>query len=469
MRSLPQWAVAAAAAAGGGALIAVLLRRWREQVSGQAELYPGLQASCTVPSPRRSKPTAADVIALGHVVIVGAGIVGLAIANELARRGCEVTVLEKEMAAGTQATALSWAWINANSKKPKHYQRFNMLAMDLWNLMFPGYVNWCGSLLLNENPKQEVDEYPCHKVEWSQVPDLQPGIACETLGGTSGTKSGCSYFPSEGITEPHKVINEMLRRAEARQVRLVYGATVTGFPWDIEGDVRGVTYVLHGSQGWDGPQTITADVVVLSNGTGVEQLAKSAGFKVPLLHKPGFLAHTEPVKDVVKRVIVSPNCHILQRENGSLVIGESKEAGGASSVAYAVDRYAHEGFRSNMPPASHSEEQEDEELAELSTFGHRALGAAKSILPVIEEAKLSRVTCGYRPFPEDGLPVIGFCSSSCSTRSPGLYIAVMHSGITLAPLAGAAAALEIAEGLDLDLLAPYRVNRFTKIFKNKGL
>ena len=43
------------------------------------------------------------------------------------------------------------------------------------------------------------------------------------------------------------------------------------------------------------------------------------------------------------------------------------------------------------------------------------------------------------------------------------------SGITLAPLAGAAAALEIAEGLDLDLLTPYRVNRFTKIFKNKGL
>uniref|UniRef100_A0A7S0NFD7 FAD dependent oxidoreductase domain-containing protein n=1 Tax=Hanusia phi TaxID=3032 RepID=A0A7S0NFD7_9CRYP len=449
----------AAAAAGGGGLIFMLLRRWYERGGGtrQAELFPGLHASCTSPSPRRSKPR--------HVVVVGAGIVGLSIANELARRGCKVTVLEKEMSAGTQATALSWAWINANSKQPKHYQRFNMLAMDLWDLMFPGYVRWCGSILLNENPKQEVAEYPRHEVSWSQVAELQPGVAWDAAKEGSG-ESACSYFPSEGVTEPFKVISEMLRRAEAREVQVVYGVTVTGFPWDVEGDVRGVTYVLHGSQGWDGPQTMAADVVVLSNGTGVEQLAKCAGFKVPLLHKPGFLAHTEPIADLVKRVVVSPNCHILQRENGSLVIGESKEAGGASSVAYAVDRYAHESFRSNMPPASNSDEQEDDQgLAELSTFGHRALAAAKRILPVIEEAKLSRVTCGYRPFPEDGLPVIGFCSSSCSTRSPGLYIAVMHSGITLAPLAGAAAALEIAEGLDLDLLSPYRVGRFTKVFR----
>ena len=64
-------------------------------------------------------------------------------------------------------------------------------------------------------------------------------------------------------------------------------------------------------------------------------------------------------------------------------------------------------------------------------------------------------TVGTRPVPIDGLPVIG--------RAPGisgLYITVMHSGITLAPLVGRLGAADILSGCASDELKDYRLERF---------
>lgn len=59
----------------------------------------------------------------------------------------------------------------------------------------------------------------------------------------------------------------------------------------------------------------------------------------------------------------------------------------------------------------------------------------------------------FRPVPADGLPVMG-------EAADGLYLAVMHSGATLAALAGELAAREILGGSAEPLLAPYRPGRF---------
>jgi glycine/D-amino acid oxidase-like deaminating enzyme len=57
--------------------------------------------------------------------------------------------------------------------------------------------------------------------------------------------------------------------------------------------------------------------------------------------------------------------------------------------------------------------------------------------------------------PGDGLPVLGFAA-----KAPNLYLAMMHSGVTLAPLVGALATIEIVDAIRVDTLAPYRVERF---------
>jgi glycine/D-amino acid oxidase-like deaminating enzyme len=64
------------------------------------------------------------------------------------------------------------------------------------------------------------------------------------------------------------------------------------------------------------------------------------------------------------------------------------------------------------------------------------------------------VTLGFRPLPTDGFPVIGFPAARRD-----VYLTVMHSGVTLSPLVGRLAAAEILDGVDVNLLAPYRLER----------
>jgi glycine/D-amino acid oxidase-like deaminating enzyme len=66
-------------------------------------------------------------------------------------------------------------------------------------------------------------------------------------------------------------------------------------------------------------------------------------------------------------------------------------------------------------------------------------------------------TLGHRPIPGDDYPAVG--------RVPGiagLSMAVMHSGITLAPAIGRCLAREILTGQRDPLLAPYGLERFRK-------
>jgi glycine/D-amino acid oxidase-like deaminating enzyme len=44
--------------------------------------------------------------------------------------------------------------------------------------------------------------------------------------------------------------------------------------------------------------------------------------------------------------------------------------------------------------------------------------------------------------------------------APNAYIAYTHSGVTLAPMIGEMAALEIATNEQVEILAPYRPDRF---------
>ncbi len=46
---------------------------------------------------------------------------------------------------------------------------------------------------------------------------------------------------------------------------------------------------------------------------------------------------------------------------------------------------------------------------------------------------------------------------------PSGYLAVTHSGVTLAPLIGEFAAIEIVDGHTIDLLQPFRLGRFQPV------
>ena len=89
----------------------------------------------------------------------------------------------------------------------------------------------------------------------------------------------------------------------------------------------------------------------------------------------------------------------------------------------------------------------------------RALFAeVQAMLKGGDALKLDFHTLGYRPTPSDGFPIIGRAAGV-----DGLYVAVMHSGITLAPVVGLFATQELTTGRRDPLLAPYGLVAFCSI------
>tara|TARA_B110000208_G_scaffold170419_1_gene211948 strand:+ start:2786 stop:3139 length:354 start_codon:yes stop_codon:yes gene_type:complete len=68
------------------------------------------------------------------------------------------------------------------------------------------------------------------------------------------------------------------------------------------------------------------------------------------------------------------------------------------------------------------------------------------------------VSLAQRPVPQDGMPVVGACGPD------GVFVAVMHSGVTLAPIMAEILAREVMgqtlNTQQAELISPYRPDRF---------
>jgi glycine/D-amino acid oxidase-like deaminating enzyme len=168
---------------------------------------------------------------------------------------------------------------------------------------------------------------------------------------------------------------------------------------------------------------ISADHVVLAAGVASEQLAAAVGVTIPMANTPGFLAQSAPLPPLLRGLVLSPQAHMRQNADGRIVGGED--------------------FGGGPPP------DDQEAMAE------QLMATVRELLTGGEDVRLERYSLGMRAIPADGRPIIG-----PARQIPGLYVTVMHSGITLAALTGRLAAEEIVSGQPVDALAPYRLDRF---------
>ena len=358
----------------------------------------------------------------GRVAIVGGGIIGASIGFHLARRGADVRLFEKaEPAAG--ATSKSFGWINAGfSKRPRHYYRLNRLSMlayrhleqelgDTLRVKWGGSLRWYdtveeGARLRRQVRQHQAWGYPVHLVDADELRRLEPAVV-------SGTPSATAFATQEGSVDPRAVTQALLNGAREWGAQIDYPCEVTGV------DVRSGR--LHGVRTTCG--NFEADVIVIAAGVATPLVAAMVGLGVPLKDSPGVLAHTKPTERMLGRVILAPGAHMKQMLDGRIVTGA--------------------GF-GGSPTTDTSRE-----------LGERLLDEAARVVPDIKNAELERVTLGWRPLPQDDHPVVGFAH-----RESDVYLAVMHSGVTLAPLIGRLAAQEILDEVRVELLEPYRLERF---------
>jgi glycine/D-amino acid oxidase-like deaminating enzyme len=85
------------------------------------------------------------------------------------------------------------------------------------------------------------------------------------------------------------------------------------------------------------------------------------------------------------------------------------------------------------------------------------LAQAARFFPALAGVPVERWWLAWRAMPADRLPIVGPLPWLDS-----LYLAVTHSGVTLAPVLGRLVAREVADDTADGLLAPFRPGRFAE-------
>ena len=93
---------------------------------------------------------------------------------------------------------------------------------------------------------------------------------------------------------------------------------------------------------------------------------------------------------------------------------------------------------------------------DLQRSARATLQRLKQTFTGAQDVRLVEARIGLRPMPADGLPVIGPLPGR-----PGGFVAVMHSAVTLAPVAGRLIAADVLDGVDSSELRHLRPQRFT--------
>ena len=340
-----------------------------------------------------------------RTVVVGSGIIGAAIAWQLARTGAQVTIIDAGSAGGL-ATRHSWAWINAGNGASEAYFRLRLHAMQLWRewqIALPDVpIAWNGSLVWDRTNDELIAfsnrvaalGHTSRLVDRRDIQQLEPQLAA--------MPELALHFDQDGAVEPLAATETLLRAAADHGAVFIDNHPVRS----VETKNSCITGVRTDSG------SIAADVVVVAAGTATNSLLATVGITIPLASSPSLLLTTAPHSKILHGMVMSPDAYVRQAADGRLLACT------------------------------------DDIAADLLT-------AMKGMLLGSDELRIESHAIGYRPIPGDGLPAVGPVDGV-----HGLYAAVMHSGITLAPAIGQLLAEEITHGHRNEQLTPFGLERF---------
>lgn len=363
-----------------------------------------------------------------RVLIVGAGVIGAAIALNATRRGLTAVVVDA-VGPAAAASGASFGWINASFHlDDAHFQlrRESLEAYRRLSERTPALpVDWCGCLyadpdravLARLEATLAAQDYPVERLGRAGVIDRIPALAAPP--------DEALFFADEAATDAAALTSALLEAAIDAGATLLRGVAADAV---IErgGAVRGVATAM-------GP--IEADAVVVASGVGAPALLAPLGLTLPLAHRPSALIESAPLPPLLNCVLASATQELRQRPDGRMI---------APGVA------AHQSDAARAAP-------KDPQAVALASMARLA-----ELFGLDAPVPWRSLALGRRPMPEDGRPAIG------RWGPPGLLVAVMHSGVTLAAVVGEAVAAALddrpsaADDRQGALLAPYAPERFDR-------
>jgi L-2-hydroxyglutarate oxidase LhgO len=213
-----------------------------------------------------------------HIVVIGAGVVGLAIAEALAAKNRLVIVLEKNDSFGREISSRNSEVIHAGIYYPKEFLKGRLC---LWgNRLLYG---WCerhavpyrriGKLIVATSSEE------CAALDRIKRTAEDNGVEGLQYLGQSQLKSqepevnalSALFSPNTGIVDSHRLMYTFLRSAEQKGAIVTYRSKVTalrfdGSVWDLEIN--------------DGEYRIGAKAVINSAGLDSDRIAALAGIDI---------------------------------------------------------------------------------------------------------------------------------------------------------------------------------------------
>ncbi|MEU8488618.1 FAD-dependent oxidoreductase [Streptomyces sp. NPDC048641] len=331
---------------------------------------------------------------MSAVVVVGAGIVGSSVAYHLARRGVPVTLIEQGRAPATGVTGDSFAWIRSSgghwpggAQDLREYVRadYRRLEDELPHID----VRRTGSLSWSDTPAQDSRPGPGQfRIGRSDIAALEPNLR--------HPPDQAIHTPSDAGVDPTALAHALAAAAGDHGATVLHNTAVTSLQV-TNGRVEGVltSNGLH-----------TAATVVLTAGTGVPELCEPLSADLAIAASPATLARVTAPPGLVKTIVASPDFEVREVRDGDLLLVVPHVEGTAALEQSAQD----------------------------------ALQRLKTTFQGSDQCRLLGYRTGQRPMPAHG-PVIGYV-----THDRSVYVAVMHSAITLAPTAGRLIADELVTG-----------------------
>jgi glycine/D-amino acid oxidase-like deaminating enzyme len=365
-----------------------------------------------------------------EAIVVGAGIVGAACADELARRGLQVAVVDRDMVGGG-ATAAGMGHIVVMDDSEAQFA-LTRYSQQLWQELKPELpedveYEQCGTIWVaaDEEEMAEVSRkhecygkqgVPTEVLDSQRLKHLEPNLRDGMAGGL--------LVPEDGVLYPPCAARFLIERALEHGARLRLGASVLQIG---QGRVR----LTDGFE-------ITAEIIVNAAGTSAPELTPGIEVKQRKGHLlitdryPGFLRHQLVELGYLKSAhSVSSDSvafNVQPRRTGQILIGSSRQYG-------AQDKDVDHGILARM------------------------LQRAQQYMPALGPMSAVRTWTGFRAATPDKLPLIGPWPADRS-----LFLATGHEGLGITTSLGTARILadQITGEKPEILIEPYLPSRAAK-------
>ncbi|KPQ37629.1 MAG: thiazole synthase ThiG [Phormidesmis priestleyi Ana] len=361
---------------------------------------------------------------MGHstVLIVGGGVIGLAVALELRQRGTQVTVLSQDYTAAAGHAAAGMLAPSAEKIAPGPMAELCSRSLDL----YPAWID-----KLEKLTGQDSGYWPCGilapvlaaeevKTETGTV-QLSAAAAHSYQPGLSNRVVSAEFYPDDAQIDNRALMKMLQLAAQDLGVEVQSGVCAEGFV-----QRRGQIVELRTSVG---PQT--ADHYILATGAWSGELlpipATPCKGQMLSVRVPAGYGQVQPLQ----RVLYGEKVYIVPRRDGRIVIGATVED---------------VGFAPHNTPAG---------VAQL-------LNAAVELYPVLKTFPIEECWWGFRPATPDEQPILGAGPCENLTLATGHH----RNGILLAPITAQLIANKLmaksAEPSDSDtLLSAFSYRRFT--------